>query len=60
MSVNNAAGKNLERCMRDYGGKRTEPGYISSTCESTMMIHIYTWIEVGDKKKRARYIYGVI
>lgn len=49
--------------MPRYGGKRTEPGYISSICESTIYngdthTHIYIYTpEVGDIKNEG--IYGV-
>lgn len=28
-----AAEKDLEKCMQGYGGKRTEPGFNSNTCD---------------------------
>ncbi|KAA8540252.1 hypothetical protein F0562_024185 [Nyssa sinensis] len=33
LDVSDSAGKCLEKCMPDCGGKRTEPGYKNSTCD---------------------------
>ncbi|KAL0287786.1 UNVERIFIED_CONTAM: protein Brevis radix-like 4 [Sesamum calycinum] len=37
-----SAGRNSESYMLDYGGKRTEQGYISNTCDEWMLHFFFT------------------